>query len=49
MFDDNSKDNRSKAKETLLDWVRKKTTGYVNHYIHFISFLFLLLFVNNSL
>jgi hypothetical protein len=29
MFDEDSKDHRSKAKEVLLGWVRKKTTGYV--------------------
>jgi hypothetical protein len=29
LFDEDSKDNRSKAKEALLEWVRKKTTGYV--------------------
>jgi hypothetical protein len=29
MFDGDSKDTRSKAKEVLLGWVRKKTTGYV--------------------
>jgi hypothetical protein len=29
MIDDGSKDNRSKAKEALLEWVRKKTSGYV--------------------
>ncbi|CAF1393388.1 unnamed protein product [Rotaria sordida] len=28
MFDESSKDNRSKAKEALLEWVRKKTSGY---------------------
>ncbi len=28
MFDEDSKDNRSKAKEALLEWVRKKTSGY---------------------
>ncbi len=40
MFDENSKDNRSKAKEALLEWVRKKTTGYVIYYFHPIFFLF---------
>ncbi len=39
MFDDDSKDNRSKPKETLLEWVRKKTTGYVNDQSHFIFLL----------
>jgi hypothetical protein len=29
MTDDDSKDSRSKAKEALLEWVRKKTSGYV--------------------
>ena len=29
MYDEDAKDNRSKAKETLLNWVRKKTTGSV--------------------
>jgi hypothetical protein len=29
MSDGDSKDNRSKAKEALLEWVRKKTSGYV--------------------
>jgi hypothetical protein len=29
MFDEGSKDTRSKAKEALLEWVRKKTSGYV--------------------
>jgi hypothetical protein len=27
MIDEDSKDNRTKAKETLLDWVRKKISG----------------------
>ncbi|CAF5048741.1 unnamed protein product [Rotaria magnacalcarata] len=30
MFDENSKDNRSKAKEALLGWVRKKTSGQID-------------------
>jgi hypothetical protein len=29
MLDENSKDSRGKAKEALLEWVRKKTSGYV--------------------
>jgi hypothetical protein len=29
IFGEDSKDSRSKAKETLLEWVRKKTSGYV--------------------
>lgn len=29
MSDGDSKDTRSKAKEALLEWVRKKTSGYV--------------------
>ena len=29
MSDEDSKDSRSKAKEALLEWVRKKTSGYV--------------------
>jgi hypothetical protein len=40
MYDDGSKDNRSKAKEALLDWVRKKTTGYVIHHLHLDLFFF---------
>ncbi|CAF4079785.1 unnamed protein product, partial [Rotaria sp. Silwood2] len=30
MFDGDSKDNRSKAKEALLEWVRKKTRGKID-------------------
>lgn len=29
MFDEDSKDVRVKAKEALLEWVRKKISGYV--------------------
>ena len=29
MLDEDSKDNRTKVKETLLEWVRKKITAYV--------------------
>jgi hypothetical protein len=29
MFDETSKDSRGKAKEALLEWVRKKTSGCV--------------------
>jgi hypothetical protein len=41
MFDEGSKDNRSKAKDALLEYVRKKTAGYVHHqsYLIFISLL----------
>jgi hypothetical protein len=44
MFDEDSKDNRNKAKEALLEWVRKKLAGYVNYHFHLIFF-----FVNTSL
>ncbi|CAF4439135.1 unnamed protein product, partial [Adineta steineri] len=28
MLDEDSKENRTKAKENLLEWVRKKITGF---------------------
>lgn len=30
MTEGDSKEGRGKAKDALLDWVRKKTTGYVH-------------------
>jgi hypothetical protein len=45
MFDDDSKDNRSKAKEALLEWVRKKTTGYVLYYYHLTFSFFANIFI----
>jgi len=48
MFDDDSKDNRIKAKDALLEWVQKKTTGYVKSHFYF-TFFSSLLFVNISL
>ena len=46
MYDDDSKDNRSKAKEALLEWVRKKTTGYVRYYYHLTFSFFVNIFIN---
>jgi len=34
MFDEDSKDSRTKAKDTLLEWVRKKIAGYVKSHFH---------------
>lgn len=41
MSDEGSKDSRSKAKEALLEWVRKKTSGYViRDVVFFLLFFF---------
>ena len=41
MSGEDSKDSRSKAKEALLEWVRKKTSGYViRNVVFFLLFFF---------